>query len=198
MKPHISDGEALKAYREEELPVHLNEKEVFDLLKLRLYNINEWKGYFTVPAPEFLLTDNKGNQKKNLPEPGDYIRIDLPGPGTSTGSGYDWVRIEFIKETNSNLYNRYLVMKVRPSQNPETGTNETAHFYTGNSFSEFCVGQEGQKLYGWVKAGGEEPNLKEASGLLNKLRNLAVGITAKAGMSAIQWEQFIRGLLQFN
>lgn len=198
MKPQISEGETLKVYWEEKLPFHLNEKEVYDLLTLRLYNINEWKGYFTVPAPDFLLADNNGSIIKNLPEVGDYIRIDLHGPGTSTGNGYDWVRIDFIKETITNLYNRNLQMKVKPSQNPVTGTNETAHFYTGNSFSEFCVGQEGQILYGWVRAGGEQLNLKEASGLLNKLRNLAVGITAKAGMSEIQWEQFIRGILQFK
>src|SRR3954468_3526713 len=60
----------------------------------RLLNINSWGGISGPMSATFRLTDNHGDEIQRVAQPGDFIRIDLPGPGTATGKGYDWVRIE--------------------------------------------------------------------------------------------------------
>lgn len=197
MKPNTSNDARLKSYHERVLPSIQDAEDCFQQLKLRLYNINEWKNYFQSPVPEFVLLDKNANLKKEIPEAGDYVKIDLPGPGSVAGEGFDWVVIDRVyEENNPSEDSRELHIRVRPSTNPENTGEETAHFYTEGSTSEFCGGRSGNVVYGWVMARGEEPNVKEATGWMDKLRNMVVGITARAGMSEIQWEQFIQSMLE--
>src|SRR5690606_9229588 len=198
MKPHSSNGEKIKSYHELSLSSTQIANQQFKQLRLRLFNINEWKNFFGNPSPEFVLMDQNVSVKTELPEKGDFIRIDLPGPGTVAGEGYDWVIIEEVYELENEAEEFNEVhLKVRPAPNPEKPENETAHFYTENSSSEFCVGRKKNMLYGWVKATGEEPNIEEAKGLVDKLRNIVVGFSAKSGLSELQWEQFMNSMLKF-
>ncbi len=70
----------------------------------RLKNINNWNKYCAVAMADTLLTDKNGVPARGEPQVGDYIRIDIPGPGTESGDGYDWVQIEEIAGRNSRPY----------------------------------------------------------------------------------------------
>jgi hypothetical protein len=61
----------------------------FQLARQRLYDINNWGNITEGISADFMLTDKQGNRLGRKPEKGDYIRIDLPGPGSIAGHGYD-------------------------------------------------------------------------------------------------------------
>jgi hypothetical protein len=70
----------------------------FEVVKKRLRNVNHWHAYAGVGTADFRLTDDNGHELDRPVEKGDFFRIDIPGPGTKTGEGYDWVQVEAIEE----------------------------------------------------------------------------------------------------
>lgn len=71
-------------------------------------------------------------------------KIDIPGPGSSEGDGYDCVCVEDVKEVSEGDM-QSTGFHVRPSQNPFGEKNETAHFYSNEATSNFIVTREGNK-----------------------------------------------------
>src|SRR5687768_18515305 len=64
----------------------------------RLFDVARWGNISEGISASFVLTDNNGKSKDGFPETGDHIRIDIPGPGSSAGEGYDWVKVEMRSE----------------------------------------------------------------------------------------------------
>src|SRR3978361_440638 len=60
----------------------------------RLLNFAIWKDLCGIASAKFELIGPEGEEVHRLSKNGDYIRIDIPGPGSSSGNGYDWVKIE--------------------------------------------------------------------------------------------------------
>jgi hypothetical protein len=166
----------------------------YRIVKERLLFIEHWQNLAGGISARFQLTDAKGTEVHRRAEKGDHIRIDIPGPGSKAGEGYDWVRIEEIKEINSGEVDSIGII-VRPAPNPNTDNSNIAHFYAGQSTSTFVVTREHSKLTASVYDRNIESN-EESKELLDKVRNAVVGLGAKQGFSKLQWQALAEGLLQ--
>ncbi|MFC4210932.1 hypothetical protein ACFOWA_07055 [Pedobacter lithocola] len=157
----------------------------------RLLNVNNWGLYAGISA--FQLIDSHGVRAQRLAEQKDYIRIDIPGPGTQAGMGYDWVRIEEIVRID-DVKERYVLITVRPCPHPLSDKKESAHFLKDSATSTFIVRQKGNVVYAEEHGRNELPNTSAGS-FYDKGRNFFVGMAAKMGLSYPQWSSLVKGLL---
>ena len=166
----------------------------FKIVKERLMDVNHWAEIAGTMMSHFFLTDASGNLVQRRATGGDLIKIDIPGPGTKTGTGYDWVEIEEIKEQVIDGAD-ILSMTVRPALNPLTKGNDTAHFLTDEATSTFQVKRIGKAIYAEEHGRNEVPNT-DTENTLDNIRNTFVGWGAKVGFSFPQWKALVNGLLQ--
>ena len=170
----------------------------YELVKQRLLDIDHWQDFAGAATASFKLMDANGEPTKDPVREGFYFKIDIPGPGTKTGKGYDWVRVESVEEEGDASTNiQGISIKVRPSDNPTTDDDNTAHFYSSEATSNFIVKREGNTITASVMGRNEKPNT-EVSNVIDKTRNAAVGTTAAAGISTIQWNLLVKGLIREN
>ena len=165
----------------------------YRLARERLLSIHQWHGISGTVSARFQLTDFKGAALHCQAEKGHFIRIDIPGPGSKAGKGYDWVQIEDIKEINSKDIDSIAIL-VRPSSNPGTDNTDIAHFYAQQSTSTFVVTRENNKVTAAIYDRNIESNDKTAEPI-DKLRNAVVGLGAKHIFSKLQWQALAEGLL---
>lgn len=162
----------------------------------RLLTINEWKDISGPTSATFHLTDENGNDIDRVAKPGDFIRIDIPGPGTATGKGYDWVRIESIDDkTDPAGKHESLIMRVRPAQSPVNNEPNVAHFFDDAATSTFMIERDDLRVTASVHGRNELPN-KNVDRLVDKVRNTLVANVATSGMSAYQWGLLTQGILR--
>jgi hypothetical protein len=160
----------------------------------RLFDIAHWASISEGISASFVLTDKKGESKDGFPETGDYVRIDIPGPGSSAGEGYDWVRIEMVEDKRAaETDQEWSTIKVRPSENPAK-KKEVAHFFESGATSSFIVKREDTILSAEIYGRNEKPN-KESKKITDKIRNAVTGTLAAAGLAKIQWQKLAKGLL---
>jgi hypothetical protein len=171
-------------------------KAFFKELKLRLLNVNEWKNYAGKGTAVFFLTDENGNRVERFAKKGDHFCIDIPGPGSVTGEGYDWVRIEEVNET-IQANSEYFAVLVRPASNPKNNDSDVAHFFADEATSSFVVSREGNILKAEVHGRNEKPNTSTAK-IIDKARNAAVATGAISGFAKYQWKSLINGWLKFE
>jgi hypothetical protein len=165
---------------------------VFERACTRLLSVNEWGRYAGISA--FQLIDPQGIRAERQAQLNDYIRIDIPGPGTQAGMGYDWVQIEEIT-TESHGKKQTLSMRVRPCAHPLSRKKETAHFLKSEATSSFVIIRSGRCVSAEEHARNEVPNTDNGS-LYDKGRNFMVGMAAKLGFSYPQWKGLVKALLQ--
>jgi hypothetical protein len=162
----------------------------------RLLNINSWGDISGPLSATFRLTDNHGDEIQRTAQPGDFIRIDLPGPGTATGKGYDWVRIESIDDKPDPAGNHEsFVIRVRPAPSPVNEEPDVAHFFDDAATSTFMVERNDLRVIASIHGRNEIPN-KDVERLADKVRNSLVANVATAGMSARQWGMLAEGILK--
>lgn len=163
----------------------------FRVVKNRFLNVNEWYKIAELPMSAFKLTDYSGQEVNRPVIEGDYFRIDIPGPGTQTGKGYDWVKVEELSEEKSE--NKELItLKARPAPNPQNNDENTAHFFTDEAVSTFQVKRIGNKIFAEEHGRNEVANTDTRHGLDN-MRNAIVGWAAKIGVSYPQWKGLVKG-----
>lgn len=169
-------------------------KSFFQECKQRLLNINNWGIIAGVASADFKLTDKQGNEvQRGVANIGDCFKIDIPGPGTATGEGFDWVQIESIDE--ESLEDREeIAIRVRPASNPKNTKTDVAHFFTDEATSSFIVERRGTEVSAGVHGRNEKPNTK-ADAILDKTRNVMIASGAAAGFSEVQWKKLVNGLL---
>jgi len=167
----------------------------YEEVKQRLLDVNHWQDYAGKATASFELIDRYGNPTTEKPKQGFYFKIDIPGPGPATGKGYDWVKVECVEEEGSPSEEiQAITIRVRPSDNPTTSNDDTAHFYSSEATSNFMVKREGNTVIALVLGRNEKPNTNVSS-IMDKARNAAVGAAASAGVSTIQWNQLVKGLI---
>ena len=170
-------------------------KTLFHKAKKRLFDINHWHDYAGAGSATFTLTNKFGNEINRPPEIGDFIKIDLPGPGSSEGEGYDWVEIEAIEEKKEPI-DEYAAIRVRPAPNPRTpGDNKIAHFHKDTATSTFIVQREGTLISAAEKGRNELQN-KDNLSIFDKIRNMVVSFTASKGAAYPQWKALMEGFLE--
>lgn len=174
-------------------PDSASAQQLFQVAKSRLLNVNEWHQLSGVASANFQLTDETGIEINRSAKLGDHFKIDIPGPGTITGKGNDWVQIEAIEESSEGDC-EVIAMRVRPTSNPQSSKEDVAHFFSEEASSTFSVTRKGNTVTAAVHGRNEKPNLK-ADSLLDKVRNAVVGTSAIAGMNKPQWKSLVKGLL---
>ena len=191
--PENQTGEFFNSQSSIELPNTDEAKAFFKIVKQRLLDINSWHkiaGNFTA---NFQLTDKEGNEVNRIITKGDYFKINIPGPGSIAGQGYDWVHVEDVKVVSEGEVES-VGIRVRPAPNPKTDSKEIAHFYSEDSTSNFIVTREGKKITSGIYDRNVKPN-KDAN-LVDKTRDMIVGLGAIAGFSKFQWDKLTTGLLE--
>ena len=170
-------------------------KYIFERTVERLLDVNQWSEYCTSLA-SFQLVDEEGEPLQGRADIGDFIRIDLPGPGTREGEGYDWVQVEKIEYPGIPSTGTLFLLQVRPSRNPcNKNSTVTAHFLEAGATSTFIAAREGETVSVTVFGRNEVPNTA-MPGTLDKWRNAAVGSIGAIGLSKLQWKALTKGLLE--
>ena len=170
-------------------------RKLFDIARNRLVDINHWDQLCGQPSATFRLTDQEGNEINRTAEKGDYLKIDLPAPGSAEGKGYDWVYIEAIEEiSDPDGIKESIAIRVRPTSHPKEKGENIAHFFKEESTSSFVVKRQATEVKAAVYGRNEVPNTS-TSNVIDKVRNAVVAITAILGFSNVQWKSLVKGLL---
>ena len=171
-------------------------KVLYKLACETLRNVNAWGKVSNVTLSVFRLYDKGGNIINRSVQQGDFIRIDVPGPGLIIGKGYDWVRVEQI--TESFLADgEELSIQVRPSCCPFTNGKRTAHFLSPSATSTFQVRRVNLRLYIEEHARNEKANLQTGN-CIDNLRNAIIGTAARLGFSYPQWKSLVSGIMNLT
>ena len=184
-----SDTSAFKEFSEEN-----KAKAFYMIVKKRLLNVNEWEKIGGLLSADFRLCDEKGNEVNRLIKENDHFKIDVPGPGTVTGDGYDWVQVESIDESSSD-HEELTAIKVRPATNPTNEKADVAHFFSDSATSSFIVERKKNVITAEVHGRNEKPNAQSEKAI-DKARNTAMAAVAITGFSKIQWQGLVDGLVK--
>ena len=168
----------------------------FEILKNRFFSIHRWKEYGGDLSADFRLFDCVGSYVERMPRKGDYIRIDIPGPGDIKAKGYDWVEVMKIDDRcYGDELERYLLV-CRPSAVPQSNKEHIAHFYARESSSSFIISRGIDYIKAGIYGRNEVPNISR-TGFFGRIRNLLVSIGGFFQLSKIQWKSLADGFLDF-
>ena len=174
----------------------VNAHQLFIIARNRLKDINNWKTYSDIQLTDTVLTDEMGTPVNREPYEGDYIKIDIPGPGPESGDGYDWVRIEKIEDNSDEFAgNESFAIRVRPASNPTSGTNDVSHFYTSDASSTFIVNRINKEVSA-TEAGKNEIANTDTKSIKDNIRNATVATASAVGIASIQWKLLMQGILK--
>lgn len=156
-------------------------KKEFQRSKEKLFDVNRWSELPGITST-FVMYDAKGNKKASkMPEVGDYMYIDLPGPTPE-----NWVEVIAVADLDD-----IAELVVSPSPNPNA-TGEDAkkikHFFIEEATSTYRVERKGTSIFA-AEIGLEEGiNMGEKSdgrGLINAF--IAEG--GWAVFQKVQWQK---------
>lgn len=175
-------------------------RELFQMVKERLQDVNQWHTRCGSASAVFRLTDDNGKEVNRKVQLGDHFKISIPAPEmvkkTNAGEGNDWVVVEAIEDkSNSEEKTESFAIRVKPAGNPKIPDEEVAHFFKEDATSSFGVERNGNKVTTHVHGRNEKPNMTPDS-VLDKARNALVALGAMAGFSNPQWKSLVKGLLE--
>lgn len=164
----------------------------------RLLTVGKWDDYAGAGSAKFTLTNNLGDELFGLAAEGFYFNIDLPAPGADAGDGLEWVTIERITaEGSAKTAEQYLLMTARPATDPRKSETEIAHFFNDVSTSTFIVRRDGRNVSAGAHGRNETPNNEDVD-LHDKIRNTAIALMARVGLSGPQWKKLVKGLIEYK
>src|SRR5688572_13847783 len=167
--PTQQTGKAIDAESSIELTGEMEARSFFAEVKKRLQNVNQWKNYAGNLSATFQLVNAEGREMDRPAQKGDYFKIDIPGPGSTSGKGYDWVQIEEV-ESKSTPDGESFGFRVRPTDNPQSNKQDVAHFYSEESTSSFIVQRHGNRVTASIHDRNTKPNT-DADSTVDKLRD---------------------------
>lgn len=195
--PEQSKGSSTDNYGELILDNDLDSRNKYIIIKNRLLDINNWGNICGNLSGEFILLDSRGNEKKTKPNSGDLIKINIPLTTSIEGQGFEWVKIQEINEINNIDTNiNAIYFTLTPTQNPNTDSNITAHFYTDDATNTFIVLREHNKIYVGIHGRNEIANTEQTDNIIDKILNKTIALGAVLGISSIQWNNLIKALLK--
>jgi hypothetical protein len=164
----------------------------------RMLSVNNWHDYSGAGSAKCTICNNQDEELQVLAEEGFFIGIDLPGPGPHAGSGVEWVLVEKLAaEGGADTAEEYVLMTVPPAADPRRAAAEIAHFYTDESTSTFIVRRDGLVVSAGAHGRNETPN-NEAADLHDQIRNTAIALMARIGLSGGQWQRLVNGLIEYQ
>lgn len=138
-----------------------------------------------------------GKQQEERIEPGDHIRIKIPGPGPSEGDGEDWVRVDVVEKNFDEQFDESFGVLLIVCPNPHTTASAIAHFFGEGASSSLLLTRKDNTVTAHYKGRNESPNT-EAPALKDKIRNIVVASGALAGISELQWMALLKGLVTYD
>lgn len=168
-------------------------KVFFKKVRQRLLEVNNWHQVGGTLTATFRLTDKEGNEVNRAVQKLDHFKIDIPGPGTITGDGYDWVQVEEIEQKEGEE-DESITIRVRPATNPTNDKKDVAHFFDNEATSSFMVKREYDTVTAGVYGRNEKPNTA-AESIIDKSRNIAIATGAVSGFAKFQWKSLVNGLV---
>ena len=168
----------------------------FQKVCARLLQVNQWKKYAGDFTAEFQLFDSSGKEADRAVQLHDHFRIDIPGPGSRAGDGYDWVQVERLEKYESDDED-FLLMTVRPVAKPTGRSGDTAHFFSDESTSTFIINRLENTVTAEVHGRNEKPNT-DVELPADKARNAIAGTVAIIGFSKFEWQSLAEGLLNYS
>ncbi len=192
--PEQVTGKEIEADASVDLTDDEGARAFYTIVKNRLLHVDQWRKIAGMLSAEFRLTDASGHIITRVPEKGDYLKIDIPGPGSKEGDGYDWARIEDVRSVDEPD-RQGIGFRVRPTYNPTGQKNEVAHFYDDAATSSFIVFREKNVVTAWIVDHNITPNTEPVS-LIDKVRDSVVGLSALIKFSKIQWQKLADGLIK--
>jgi hypothetical protein len=161
--------------------------------KKRLLDINNWDKLSGSLSARFKLTDENGKEIHRHVKTGDFIKINIPAPGPEDNS--DWVRVEAVEENKDpDGMKESIVIRVRPSYNPENPDSIIDHFFSEEATSNFIVQRDQTQVLVGIYGRNEKPNF-ESSDFPGKIRNTIVALGAILGLAHIQWRNLLLGVI---
>lgn len=164
----------------------------FQEVRKRSLSVNEWHRIANVPSAEFKIMNSSGQIQDRTLQEGDWIRIDIPGPGLPSADGYDWVRVEKIASEDTGTQQE-IVITLRPCPDPSNNNPDTAHFFTHLATSSFILRRSDSDVLIHYAGRNEVINTENISAWDN-FRNFLIGLGAKLGASYPQWKGLVDGL----
>jgi hypothetical protein len=192
--PEQQTGQAIYAESSVEMNDEMSAMIFFEEVKKRLANVNNWHNVAGGLSARFQLVNTKGQTVERAVRKGDYFKIDIPGPGTHTGEGFDWVIVEEM-ESMSSQDEEFFAFRVRPTENPLNDNPDIAHFYSPESTSTFTVSRKSNKITAGIYDRNTKPN-ENADFTVDKIRDTVVAAAGLVTFSKIQWQRLTDGLLK--
>ena len=94
--PSQQTGTAIEATSDVTLNNYDEAVSFFNIVKQRLQRVDHWHEVASGISATFKVVDSNGANLERAPLKGDYFKIDIPGPGSKTGAGFDWVVVEKV------------------------------------------------------------------------------------------------------
>ena len=167
---------------------------VFLHARENLLDINKWHDLSGPGTAYFQLTDKNGNEAERMVMPGDYIRINIPGPSNAK-THFDWVIVEKVEEQVKHTYHVWTSITVRPAPSPIDQQKGTAHFFSEEATSSFIVERKGVFVKACVLGRNEKVN-EHSQNWLDTMRNTIVAFSAMLGFNKPQWKSLVKGILR--
>jgi hypothetical protein len=187
--PPQRTGKAIEAEASAVLSTEKTAVVFFELVRNRMQHVNSWAVMAGKLSAEFQLVNKEGLEVFRKMHEGDYLRIDIMGPGGTSGGGYDWVKVEQLYDEPDSFG-----FRVRPSSHPSARRAVPDHFYDEDSTSTFWVSRKGRRVIVSISDRNMKANC-EATNVVNKVRNYVVAWAARARFSQIQWQALADGLV---
>ncbi len=186
-------GTVIEADSSTQLADETNAIHAFELAKQRLLDVNQWHKVSGLISAKFQVMSKDAKEVNRPVVKGDFLRVDIPGPGSSAGDGFDWVEVEELKEfSEGNVQS--IGFRVRPVANPLGSPESIAHFYDVSATSNFIVTRVGNVIEAHIVDRNIKPNTETAT-IMDKIRDTAVGMSAIASFSKVQWQGLADGLV---
>ncbi|RYY64567.1 MAG: hypothetical protein EOO13_18330 [Chitinophagaceae bacterium] len=168
---------------------------VFNTARNYLLRPDLWKKFTGAAAAGFAVYKEPPNHSPTVLAEGDYVSIDIPGPGNISGEGLDWTSVQTIRDAVLQDVPSSFGLTLVASSNPAKPGADTAHFFESNASSSFLLKQVDSTITLSYHGRNELPN-RHTSNVIDNIRNTIVAAGAAAGLSELQWTALIKGLLE--
>ncbi|MGO1788343.1 MAG: hypothetical protein ACTHZ7_14825 [Sphingobacterium sp.] len=187
-------GKEVNASRSITLNTPQEATDFFNIVRNRLLDVGNWYRTAKLPLSTFELVSSPGSVDVSSVRIGDYIKINIPGPGPSNPEHVDYVRVEDITETEEQGVHA-LTITLRPSTEPTAAIDsDVQHFFSGVSTSTLQILRDEKTITASYFGRNEVVNTDVAS-FSDKVRNVIVGWAAKLGLSFPQWDALVSGMV---
>lgn len=158
-------------------------KKLFQLVRNRLQHPGKWHELTGTLGATFTVRDAGKNVLHRPVAVNDFIQIDLPAPGT------DWVKVTAIDRDTPKAINENFAVTVEVAPEPGIAKDGVDHFFEEGASSTFMVKRKNKTVIVSYHGRNEIPNT-------DKLRNTIVAWGAMAGLSELQWNALLKGLVE--